>query len=334
MRVGLIGAGLQARRRAPAIRSSLGSELVVISADYAESAQSAALAKSFGCESTDGWENVVKRNDLDAVVICTPPHLHAKIGLAAMESGKHVLCEKPLSRTVEEAEALVKAANVNNVKLKCGLNHRFHPAIQKAKQLLLSEIGEPNFVRCRYGIGGRPGFEKEWRANPEIAGGGEMMDQGTHAIDLSRWFLGEFIEVSAFMANYLPNLNLVEDNGFVLLRTKAGQVASIHASLTQWKNLFSFEVFGSEGYVVAEGLGGSYGNECLTFGRKDFAKPFAEEVVEFRGDDRSWCEEWKEFVACIKEDREPLANGYDGLVAMRIVSAVYKAAGGRCVVSL
>jgi predicted dehydrogenase len=230
---------------------------------------------------------------------------------------------------------MVNAANINKVKLKCGLNHRFHPAIQRAKQLLdQGEIGEPNFVRCRYGIGGRPGYEKEWRANPEIAGGGEIIDQGTHAFDLSRWFLGEFIEVSAFMANYLPNIKLVEDNGFVMLRTKAGQVASIHVSLTQWKNLFSFEVFGSEGYTVSEGLGGSYGNEHFMFGRKDFIKPFSEELVEFRGEDRSWLEEWHEFVTCIKENREPLGNGYDGLAAMRIVNSVYEAALGHRVVSL
>jgi predicted dehydrogenase len=200
MRVGLIGAGLQGRRRAPTIQSSLGTELVVISCDYSESIQSMTLAKTFGCESTVGWEDVIKRDDLDAIVICTPPHLHAKIGIAAMQAGKHVLCEKPLARTIEEAEAMVNTAQANNVRLKCGLNHRFHPAIQKAKQLLdQGNIGRPIFVRCRYGIGGRPGYENEWRANPDIAGGGEVMDQGTHAIDLSRWFLGEFTEVSALL---------------------------------------------------------------------------------------------------------------------------------------
>jgi predicted dehydrogenase len=335
VRVGLIGAGLQGRRRAPAIQSSLGSELVVISADFTESAQSAALAKSFGCDSTVGWEHVVKRSDLDAVVICTPPHLHAKIAIAAMKNGKHVLCEKPLAKTIEEAKAMVNVAKENNVKIECGLNHRFHPSIQQAKQLLDGgEIGKPSFVRCRYGIAGRPGCENEWRANPKIAGGGEVMDQGTHAIDLSRWFLGEFSEVSAFTANYLPNMNLVEDNGFIMLRTKQNQIASIHVSLTQWKNLFSFEVFGTEGYVIAEGLGGSYGNERLAYGKKDLTKPFSEQVIEYRGEDRSWQEEWKEFVASIKENRQPMASGYDGLVVMQIVDSAYTAAREHRVVSL
>jgi predicted dehydrogenase len=119
-----------------------------------------------------------------------------------------------------------------------------------------------------------------------------------------------------------------------MLKTKESQIASIHVSLTQWKNLFSFEVFGTEGYVTAEGLGGSYGCERLVFGRKDFTKPFTEEVVEFRGEDRSWYEEWREFVTSVKEGREPLASGYDGLVVMQIVDSAYTAAREHCVVTL
>ena len=333
MRVGLIGAKLQGLRRAPVIQNFPDTELVVIGAAHKESVQ--ALASKFGCEVTVGWESIVKRSDLDAVVICTPPHLHAEIAIAAMESGKHVLCEKPLSRTVEEAKAMVKAAEINNVKLKCGFNHRYHPAVLEAKKLLdEGKIGEPNFVRCRYGICGRPGYDKEWRSSAKMVGGGQLMEHGIHVIDLSRWFLGEFSEVSAFMASFYWNIKPLEDNGFVLLRTRTGKVASIHSSLTQWKNLFSFEVFGSDGYVVAEGLGGSYGVERLVFGKRDFSRPFTEEVVEFRGEDRSWFEEWREFVACIKEDREPSGNGFDGLMAMRLVKAAYESDRKRCFVTL
>lgn len=333
MRVGLIGAKLQGWRRVPVLQSYSGTELVVISAAHKESAQ--ALANKFGCETAVGWEPVVRRSDLDAVVVCTPPHLHAQISIAAMENGKHVLCEKPLARTLQEAEAMVEAAKANRVKLKCGFNHRYHPAVQKARELLdQGRIGEPSFVRCRYGIGGRPGYEKEWRANPEVVGGGQLMEQGIHAVDLSRWFLGEFTEVSAFLANYFWKTEPLEDNAFVLLRTENGKIASIHSSLTQWKNLFSFEVFGSEGYIDMEGLGGSYGTERLMLGRREFLKPFTEEVVEFRGEDRSWYEEWKEFVACIEEDREPSGSGHDGLVAMRLVNAAYESARKHCCVTL
>jgi predicted dehydrogenase len=333
MRVGLIGAKLQGLRRAPVIQSFLGTELVVISAAHKESAQ--ALANKFGCEVTVGWEGVVKRSDLDAVVVCTPPHLHAQISIAAMESGKHVLCEKPLARTLQEAEVMVEAAKANRVKLKCGFNHRYHPAVQKARELIdQGRIGKPSFIRCRYGIGGRLGYEKEWRANPEMVGGGQLMEQGIHALDLSRWFLGEFREVAAFIADYFWKTEPLEDNAFVLLRTEDGRIASIHSSLMQWKNMFSFEIFGSEGYINVEGLGRSYGTERLVFGKREFLKPFAEEVVEFRGEDRSSYEEWKEFVACVEENREPLGSGYDGLVAMRLVNAAYESARKHCFVTL
>lgn len=325
MKVGLIGAKLQGMRRVPVLQSFPGTKLVVIGDADLESAQ--ALANNIGCEAVVGWEPVVKRRDLDAVVVCTPPHLHAKISNAAMRRGKHVLCEKPLARTLEEAETMIKTAKANRVKLKCGFNHRHHPAIQKAKELLSQgKIGNPNFIRCRYGISGRPGYEKEWRANTEIVGGGQLMEQGIHAVDISRWFLGEFTEVAAFTANYFWKIEPLEDNAFVLFRTKDGKIASIHSSLTQWKNLFSFEIFGSDGYMTAEGLGGSYGTERLTHGRRDFSKPFTEEVIEYRGEDRSLYEEWKEFVSCIKENREPSGSGYDGLVAMRLVNAAYESA--------
>jgi predicted dehydrogenase len=323
LRVGIIGAGLQGRRRAPTIHAS-GAKLVTISADSKDFAQADVLAKTYGCEATIGWENVIKRDDINVVVICTPPHLHAEISVAALENRKHVLCEKPLSRTLQEAKDMVATAERNHVKLKCGFNHRFHPALFEAKKIVESgECGQPSFVRCRYGIGGRPGFENEWRANPKLAGGGELMDQGTHAIDLSRWFLGEIAEVFAFTANYLPNVTSVEDNCFLLLRTKRGNVASIHVSLTQWKNLFSFEVFCSDGYLIAEGLGGSYGNERLIVGKRDYTKPFKEEIIEFRGEDLSWLNEWKDFVAAIIQDREPMGNGYDGIAAMQLVEAAY-----------
>ena len=152
MRVGIIGAKLQGGRRAPFVHNFPDTELVVISAAHKESAE--ALASKFGCEAAVGWEPVVKRSDLDAVIVCTPPNLHAAISIAAMDNGMHVLCEKPLARTVEEAEAMLKAAQVNGVKLKCGFNHRCHPAIQKAKEFVdQGKIGEPSFVRCRYGIG-------------------------------------------------------------------------------------------------------------------------------------------------------------------------------------
>jgi predicted dehydrogenase len=287
------------------------------------------------CEAAEGWEAVVERRDLDAVLVCTPPHLHAEISISAMRRGMHVLCEKPLTQTLEEAQGMLASAQEAGVTLKCGFNHRHHPGIKQARQWFDSgAIGEPTFIRCRYGIGGRLGYEKEWRADPQIVSGGQLMEQGIHAVDLSRWFLGDFAEVSAFTANLFWRMEPLEDNAFVLYRTADGAVAFIHSSLTQWKNLFSLELYGRDGYIAVEGLGGGYGTERAVLARRDFTAPFTEEVVEFRGEDRSWREEWKEFVAAIKDGREPLGSGLDGLVALTLVYAAYQSAATNMVTRL
>jgi predicted dehydrogenase len=277
------------------------------------------------CEATNRWEDVVEREDINVVLVCTPPNLHAVTSIAAMKKGKNVLCEKPLARTLKEAEDMLVAARTSNVILKCGFNHRHHPGIQKAREWFdKGAIGELNFIRCRYGICGRPGYEKEWRANPDIVSGGQLMEQGIHAVDLFRWFLGEFNEVVGFTATRYWNTAPLEDNAFVLFRTSKGQVASLHSSLTQWKNLFSFELFGQDGYIVVEGLGGGYGTEKTILGKRAFLEPFKDEITYFRGGDISWYEEWKEFTAAIAEKREPVGNGDDGIAALRLVNAAYE----------
>jgi predicted dehydrogenase len=223
-----------------------------------------------------------------------------------------------------EAELMVAAAQDNSVKLKCGFNHRFHPGIKQAKTWVSQGlIGELISIRCQYGIGGRPGYDKEWRANSKIAGGGQLMDQGMHLIDLCRWFLGDFNEVFGFLETSYWDMPL-EDNAFALLRTYKRQVASMHASWTQWKNQFIFEITGKDGYIIIDGLGGSYGTEKAILGKRAFLEPFREETIEFRGDDHSWHEEWQEFVTAIRENREPLGNGYDGLHALRLAYAIYE----------
>jgi predicted dehydrogenase len=325
MRVGIVGAGLQGRRRAQALKAVDGSNLVIV-ADVRQDA-AAALAAEADCLATSQWEDVVTRDDVEAVIVCTPPHLHAQISIAAMRMGKHVLCEKPLARNADEGREMLRAARESGVRLKCGFNLRHHPAIRQVRQWYeAGNIGEIDWIRCRYGIGGRPGYDQEWRAQAEVSGGGQLMDQGIHLLDLCRWFLGDFAEVFGFIATRFWDIALLEDNAFALLRTGQGQIASLHASWTQWKPLFSFEVSGHDGYLVVEGLGGAYGSERAILGRRDFAAPFREEVVEFRGADRSWEEEWREFVSAIREGREPSASGEDGLAANELAQAIYESA--------
>jgi len=333
MKIAIIGSGLQCKRRAPVIQQSPEDKLVIIASPTRAHAEGAAAA--FGCEAATDWRKAVDRSDVDAVIVCTPPDVHAEISIAALRAGKHVLCEKPLTRTVAEAEEMLKVAKETKRTLKCGFNHRHHPAIWEAKKLLdRGDLGKPMFARCRYGICGRPGYEKEWRADPKRAAGGQFIEQGTHAIDLFRWFMGDIADVACMTSISYFTEQSMEDNGMAMFRMKSGSTASLHTSLTQWKNQFSFEVFGSDGYIVAEGLGASYGTETLAIGKRDFNAPFQDRVIEYRGGDISWRDEWKEFVAAIREGREPIGSGHDGLEAMRAGMAAYDAEKAGRVVKL
>lgn len=324
LNVAIIGAGLQAKRRAPIINNSQNAMIKIITAEHIENAQK--LANEFQCEAGIGWEGIVDRKDIDIVMVLTPPHNHAEISIAAMKAGKHVLCEKPLSRTVNEAQLMIESSKLNNVVLKCGFNHRHHPAISEAKKILdQGGIGKPLFARCNYGICGRPEYEEEWRSNPNFAAGGQFLEQGIHAIDLFRWFMGEISEVTSMTGIQFFKNQTLDDNGMAIFRMESGAIASIHASLTHWKNLFNFEVFGEDGYLEINGLGSSYGTEKLIYGKKNYTAPFSYQVTEYRGGDKSWSEEWDEFFSSIQENRTPMGNGEDGLASLKVALAAYEA---------
>ena len=325
MNVGVIGAGRQGKRRVSVLRQFPDHRLVAVADTNLDAAR--ALAQEWGAQAVDCWRAVVDASTVDVVVVSVPPADHAPIAIAAVEAGKPVLIEKPLARTLDESEAILQAAARRGVVVKCGFNLRFHPGIRKAHDLAVNgDLGTLTFMRCRYGIGGRAGYDQEWRAFPGIAGGGELMDRGTHVVDLFRWFMGDFAEASAMIASfYWKFQGGMEDNAFGLLRTPRGQIAAFHVSATQWRHLFSLEVFGTEGYALVNGLGYVYGPEALAVGRRnDDGSAFVEEVTEFVGDDRSWAEEWLEFVSAIREHRQPLGNGEDGLEALRLVAALYE----------
>jgi predicted dehydrogenase len=334
LRVGVVGCGLIGKRRALVARELGDSVTVVADLDVSRATK---VADELGCEAVTDWQKVALSDNVDVVVVSTINRALHPIAIAAALAGKHVLCEKPLGRNHEEAKEMVKAAADAGVVLKTGFNHRHHPAVWKAHELCRQgTVGPVIFVRAIYGHGGRSGYEKEWRANAELAGGGELLDQGIHVIDLCNWFMGDFVQVFGAMATYSWDLGFfgdemdrrqLEDNAFVLLQTSDGRTAQFHTSWTQWKNRFTFEVFGLNGYVLINGLGGSYGTETLTVGyRLPESGPPAEERFEFDGPDLSWQKEWLEFVKAIREKRQPLANGEDGLRAMTLIAAIYESA--------
>ena len=340
MRVAVIGCGLIGRRRATIVRRS-SDDLVIVADAVADRAS--AVARELECSTAPAWQDVVSRDDVYAVIIATTHNWLAPIAVEAVRRGKHVLVEKPMARSPQEAEAILRASGAleqgrpaplpRRLVVKAGFNHRHHAAVWAARMhLRRGDIGEPFFIRCRYGHGGRPGYAAEWRADREIAGGGELLDQGIHAIDLFRWFLGEFVQGVGFTPTYVwaPSgehgraTDPVEDNAFGLFRTASGQVASLHASWTQWKNMFCYEVVGRDGYLNVDGLGGSYGSERLVVGRRRLESgPPDEERFEFPAD-TSWEDEWTEFAAAVRDRRDPLGSGYDAWRALQMAYAIYE----------
>jgi predicted dehydrogenase len=323
MKVGIIGCGLIGRKRADALAAFPMDKLITVCDIDGERAST--LAMDFHCECEADWRYLVQRKDVDVIINSSINKVLEEISVGALQQGKHVLCEKPLGRNAAEAQRMVDAAQKNHVLLKTGFNHIFHPALWKAKELIdAGAIGSLLSIRARYGHGSRLGMEKEWRSSKNLCGGGELLDQGVHVIDLIRWFTGEIEHVYSKVETKFWNIE-VEDNVFAILTCKNGVTAMFHVSWTNWRNIFSFELFGSDGYLSINGLGGSYGPETLEWGKRkqEGGRPDIE-FFEFPSSDRSWEMEWKEFRTAIEENRQPLRNGIDGLRANQVVEAMYK----------
>jgi predicted dehydrogenase len=321
MRVAIIGCGLIGQKRAKA----LGTARLTVCCDVDE-ARAGNLARLHSAAVSTDWRDVVARPDVDLVIIATTHDLLPVIATAAASKGKHVLMEKPAARRASELDPLLETCRSTGAKVRVGFNHRFHRGLQKAHEIVSSGQLDPlMFVRGRYGHGGRIGYDKEWRAVPEKSGGGELVDQGCHLIDLSRWFLGaEFTRVQGSIATYFWDMP-VEDNGFLLLRTDAGQTAFLHATWTEWKNLFSFEIYGRLGKVEISGLGGSYGTERVTWYKMSPELGPPETFAwEYPMADNSWDAEFRLFLEDIRENREPSPGVRDAQAALRVIEAVYK----------
>ena len=321
LRVAIVGCGLIGQKRARALGDA---RLVAVTDARPERARALAGAHP-GCAIEEDALACVGRPDVDVVFVSTTNDGLAAVTLMAVQHGKHVLVEKPAARNAAELAPVIEAARAAGVVVKVGFNHRFHPAFQQARALVdEGAIGPLLYVRGRYGHGGRLGYDKEWRANPAIAGGGELLDQGVHLIDLARWFLGDFSMVAGQADTFFWNMP-VEDNGFLWLRTAAGQVAWLHASCTEWKNLFCFEIFGRDGKLQIDGLGGSYGVERLSYYRMlPQMGPPETTIWEHPGEDRSWHEELTHFVECVAHNRVPVGGLEDARAALEVVGAVYR----------
>jgi predicted dehydrogenase len=324
MNYAIVGCGLVGNKRVTGLPE--GSRLAVACDTDLSRAQELVNTAQAGRAVTD-FNQAVSDPQVDAVIVATINSALAAISAAAIHSGKHVLVEKPAGISVKQIDHLIALAKKHKVCVRVGFNHRFHPAFIKARELFASGvIGELMFIRARYGHGGRIGYDKEWRADPKLSGGGELIDQGIHLIDLASWFLGKFTKVKGHTATYFWNMP-VDDNAFLSLQTAQGQTAWLHVSCTEWKNLFSFEIYGRHAKLHIEGLGGSYGVEKLHHYqmKPEMGIPDAK-VYEFPDPDQSWRNELIQFEEDIRQKRTPDAGLSHAKSALKIVGKIYAAA--------
>ena len=324
MNVAIIGCGLIGNKRAQSLK---GGHLLYCVDKNLQRAQNLA-SQIPGCQVLSNWQEVMTKPEIDIVIIATTHEVFTEISLAAIKAGKNVLIEKPGARFSKELEPVIAAVEKSNVLVKVGFNHRYHKALSKAYEIFQTgELGELMFIRGRYGHGGRIGYDKEWRSNPELSGGGELLDKGIHLVDLSRWFLGEFPEVEGFAHTYYWD-RPVDDNGFILLKTAAKQTAFLHASCTEWKNLFSFEIYGKKAKLEIQGLGGSYGIERLSYYKMlPHMGPPETSIWEYPMGDDSWQLEFSALLDDIKHRRQANPGLKDAHAALTIVEKVAKGSG-------
>lgn len=271
--------------------------------------------------------------DLDILIVCMTNDIAAEVTIAGLESGLHVFCEKPPGRNVEDVLRVITHERRHPaLKLMYGFNHRYHESVQDALRILRSgELGRVINMRGVYGKAKLITFDqRDWRTKREIAGGGVLLDQGIHMVDLMRLFGGEFNEVQSFISNSHWGYD-VEDNAYALMRTAEGVVGMLNSSATQWRHRFHLDINLERGSLILGGiLSGtkSYGAETLTVVQADPDNDQGDpqEQVTRYNKDLSWDAEIAAFADCILNDR-PVQSGTseDALRTMQLVFKIYYA---------
>jgi len=321
--VGIIGCGLVGRKRAAALPSDARLRGVF---DVSNTRAVEFVRGDDTVFCADNVEQLLRVPEIDLVIIATPHRELARLTLDSIGAGKHVLVEKPGAIDVASAQRVAAQARSTERIVRVGFNHRFHPSLLEAKRIVDgSQYGRVLHVRARYGHGGRVGYEKEWRADPSLSGGGELIDQGIHLIDLTRFLVGDVdLAWSELRNEYWPMS--VEDNAFLGLHSSSGAFGWLHASWTEWKNLFSFEVTLERAKIDISGLGGSYGVETLTlYEMLPEMGPPEVQRHEWPDDDVSWQAELRDVLHGIRGRPALGADIGDAVAALSVVSAAYRA---------
>jgi predicted dehydrogenase len=328
LKVGIAGFGIVGKRRRACVDRNSHTELVAV------------CDRSFAGNGVlpDGVRHYTDYRDLlqeklDVLIVCMTNEIAPEVSIAGIEAGLHVFCEKPPGRDVEDIIRVIRSEqNHPDCKLMYGFNHRYHDSVQDALKLVRSgELGRIINMRGVYGKSKIITFNQpNWRTRRDIAGGGVLLDQGIHMVDLMRLFAGEFTEVHSFVSNSHWGYE-VEDNAYALMRTADGVVGMLNSSATQWRHRFNLDINMERGSLILGGiLSGtkSYGAETLTVAIVDHENDNGDpkEQLTRYNRDPSWEEEINRFVDCIRAD-QPIKSGssLDALNTMKLVYKIYYA---------
>ena len=327
IRCGIFGFGKMGRIRAEAIEAS---GLGVVDRIVDPSMDSTHAP----CPVTNDVDDIFLNPAVDAVFVCTPNNLIPGFCKRALQAGKHVFSEKPPAFNTEQLQQVIKVEeDAGDRVLMYGFNHRQHASIQRMKEIIDSaEMGKVLWMRGRYGKEVDESFFDGWRANPELAGGGIFLDQGIHMLDLFLHLGGDFDQAHSFVSNLYWRIDGIEDNVFAIFRdSKTGVCASLHSTMTQWRYLFSLEVFLEGGALVLNGLktsSGAYGSEDLAIKRNASTDQSGAYVSEERlvyEVDTSWTNEINAFFGAIDNRSLPrIGTSSEALKIMRLVDLVYQ----------
>jgi len=343
MRFGLVGAGGIGKVRAQALMHAEGCRLSAVTDMDEERAQ--ALATATGARAFPSLDAFLASDELDAIIISTPPQFHEDIAIAAMAAGKHVLCEKPLANSVEGARRMVEAARRYGRILTTGFNHRYFEAVQFVKETLDSgAIGELDHIRAFAGHTGLSEFSAPWMYDKKVIGGGALLDNGVHIIDLTRYLLGDVEEVYGVATNRVWQLDRSEDNGIAIFKSPQGKHAILQATWSEWKGYrFFIEAYGDRGMARA-----SYApmmSMAVTMSRPGGARRrqyhfypgniLREKLKGWQSTAiRGFRQEFRDFIALCEGRRNIIADGFDGFRAVEIANAIYRCNQEKCAVHL
>lgn len=331
LKVGIAGYGIVGERRHLFIDSHPSLEVVAI-CDRRFTTAGTAQPKNVKVHST--YQELLQ-NELDVLFVCLPNDMAPEVTIAGLEKGLHVFCEKPPGRNVADIEKVREVeAEHPNLKIKYGFNHRYHESVREA--LKVAQSGELGEIINMRGVYGKSAFSTwprnsagEWRTSRAIAGGGILLDQGIHMVDLMRSFAGDFTDVKSFVSNTHWDLE-VEDNAYALLRTDSGKIAILHSTATQWRHQFRLEIFLTKGALILSGIlsgSKSYGQETLTVVfREDESNGNPREQTTTYIRDNSWRDEIFEFADCILAEKPvTIGSSFDALKSMQLVYKIYAA---------